>query len=161
MDKEILREIGLIYRAVNTFCDYVMKSINLEKGQYQFLVRIKENPGINQKRLSSLLLVDKTTTTKAVTKLIHKGYIDKKIDQVDKRNVKLYLTAKGKKTCVFLDKEEQFCHDVFLKKLTPDQKDVIKIHLSAITDSSSLIYSDLKEDKKEYYIDLINKVELK
>jgi DNA-binding MarR family transcriptional regulator len=160
MDKDILREIGLIYRAVNTFCDYVMKSINLEKGQYQFLVRIKENPGINQKNVSSLLLVDKTTTTKAVNKLVTKGYIDKKVDQTDKRNVKLYLTPKGKKTCVFLDKEEQFCNDVFLEKLTKEQKKDVMTYLSAITDSSSLIYSDLKEDKKEYYIDLINKVEL-
>ena len=55
-----------------------MKSINLEKGQYQFLTRIKENPGINQKKLSSLLLVDKTTTAKAVNKLVAKGYINKK-----------------------------------------------------------------------------------
>jgi DNA-binding MarR family transcriptional regulator len=55
-----------------------MKSINLEKGQYQFLVRIKENPGINQQDLSSILLVDKTTTAKAVNKLVGKGYILKK-----------------------------------------------------------------------------------
>lgn len=160
MDKEILREIGQIYRSVNSFCDYVMKSINLEKGQYQFLIRVKENPGVNQKKLSALLLVDKTTTAKAVSKLVEKGYIKKKVNQVDKRNVELYLTAKGKKTCVFLDKEERFCNDVFLEKLSKDQKGVLLGQLSAITDCSSLIYSDLKEDKKEYYIDLINKVEL-
>ena len=160
MDKEILREIGQIYRAVNSFCDYVMKSINLEKGQYQFLTRIKENPGINQKKLSALLFVDKTTTAKAVNKLVDKGYIDKKIDQSDKRNFNLYLTGKGKKTCVFLDKEELFCNEVFLKKLSKQQKEILKGQLSSISDCSSLIYADLKEDKKEYYIDLINKVEL-
>jgi DNA-binding MarR family transcriptional regulator len=160
LDKEILREIGQIYRSVNSFCDYVMKSINLEKGQYQFLVRIKENPGINQKSLSSILLIDKTTTAKAVNKLVTKGYIDKKVNQLDKRNFKLYLTEKGKKTCVFLDKEERFCNDVFLEKLTENQKEVLMKQLVAITDCSSLIYSDLKENKREYYIDLINKVEL-
>lgn len=160
MDKEILREIGQIYRAVNSFCDYVMKSINLEKGQYQFLTRIKENPGINQKSLSSLLLVDKTTTAKAVNKLVDKGYINKKIDQIDKRNSNLYLTEKGKKTCVFLDKEEIFCNETFLKKLSKNQKKLLKEQLFAISDCTSSIYYDLREDKKDYYIDLINKVEL-
>ena len=160
MDKEILREIGQIYRSVNSFSDYVMKSINLEKGQYQFLVRIKENPGINQKTLSSLLLVDKTTTAKAVNKLVIKGYIDKEVDVIDKRNFNLYLTEKGKKTCVFLDKEEKFGIGVFLKKLTEEQKTVLMEQLLAISDSSMAMYAELNQNNKEHYIDLINKVEL-
>ncbi|WP_430400536.1 MarR family winged helix-turn-helix transcriptional regulator [Flavobacterium sp.] len=160
MDKEILREIGQIYRSVNSFSDYVMKSINLEKGQYQFLVRIKENPGINQKTLSSLLLVDKTTTAKAVNKLVVKGYINKEVDEVDKRNFNLYLTEKGKKTCVFLDKEEKFGIGVFLKKLTEEQKAILMEQLLAISDSSMEMYAELNQNNKEYYIDLINKVEL-
>ena len=160
MDKEILREIGQIYRAVNSFSDYVMKSINLEKGQYQFLVRIKENPGINQKKLSSLLLVDKTTTTKAINKLVVKGYINKKVDETDKRNSMLYLTSKGEKTCVFLDKEEKFGFDVYLKNLSKEQKKILMNQLTIISDNSSLLYSELKENKKEYYIDLINNVKL-
>ena len=40
------------------------------------------------------------------------------------------------------------------------QKELLKGQLSSISDCTSLIYADLKEDKKEYYIDLINKVEL-
>ena len=80
MNKEILREIGKIYRALNSFSDFLMKSINLEKGQYQFLIRVKENPGINQQDLSAILLVDKTTTAKAVNKLVLKDKIQLNIN---------------------------------------------------------------------------------
>jgi len=160
MGKDILREIGQIYRAINSFSDYVMRSINLEKGQYQFLIRIKENPGINQKKLSLLLLVDKTTTTKAIKKLIDKGYLYKEINQQDKRNVKLYLTEKGLKTCVFLDKEEKFCTDVFLSKLNENQKKKIMEQLCLITDCSTTIYSDLSNNRQDYYINLINEIEI-
>ena len=160
MDKEILREIGQIYRSVNSFSDYVMTSINLEKGQYQFLVRIQENPGVNQKTLSSLLLVDKTTTAKAVNKLVVKGYINKVTDETDKRNSMLYLTEKGKRTCVFLDKEEKFGIGVFLKNLSEEQKSILMQQLMAISQRSMAMYAELNQNNKEHSIDLINKVEL-
>ena len=106
MSKIILREIGKIYRALNSFSDSILKQHNLEKGQYQYLLRVNENPGINQQNLSSILLVDKTTTAKSVNKLVNKGYVSKKVAVADKRNFNLYTTEKGKQLCYFLDKEE-------------------------------------------------------
>lgn len=157
MNKEILREIGRIYRALNSSSDLLMKSINLEKGQYQFLVRIKENPGINQQELSSILLVDKTTTAKAVNKLVIKGYILKKVEQADKRNFKLYLTEKGKKTCVFLDQEEQFATKISLDNLNTIQQQKLLVQLSEICHNVTQLYIELKNDKKEHFITLIKK----
>ncbi len=157
MSKQILREIGKIYRALNSFSDFLMKSINLEKGQYQFLMRVKENPGINQQDLSTILLVDKTTTAKAVNKLVAKGYIVKKIGQTDKRNFNLYLTKKGKETCVFLDKEELFATKISLEKLETLQQKILLQQLTEISKNVIDLYSDLKKGKKEYYFKVINK----
>ena len=96
MDYFILREIGMIARCVNSISDIEFREIGLEKGQYQFLVRICENPGINQERLSNMLKVDKTTTAKAVKKLISKDYILKEQSEKDKRAFKLYPNEKAK-----------------------------------------------------------------
>ena len=74
MDKQILREIGKIYRGLNAFSDFLMASMGLEKGQYQFLIRILETPGINQQQLADTLLVNKTTAAKAINKLVSKGF---------------------------------------------------------------------------------------
>lgn len=160
MEKQILREIGKIYRALNSFSDFLMKSIDLEKGQYQFLIRVKENAGINQQDLSSLLLLDKTTTAKAINKLVKKGYILKKVEKTDKRNFNLYLTNKGKETCIFLEKEEQFATKISLDKLNSEQQTLLLQQLTEISENVSHLYSEIKYDKKEEYIQLINNEEL-
>jgi DNA-binding MarR family transcriptional regulator len=160
MSKEVLREIGKIYRALNSFSDFLMKSINLEKGQYQFLLRVKENPGINQQDLSSILLLDKTTTAKAINKLVKKGYVLKKVGKNDKRNFNLYLTNKGKETCFFLDKEEQFVTKISLEELNTDQQNLLLKQLVEISKNVSTLYFEIKDDKKDEYLNLINKEKL-
>ncbi|AQS94035.1 hypothetical protein BXQ17_08135 [Polaribacter sp. BM10] len=155
MSKEILREIGKIYRALNSFSDFLMKSINLEKGQYQFLLRVKENPGINQQDLSLNLLVDKTTTAKAIKKLVAKGYVIKKIEKKDKRNLNLYLTEKGKQTCIFLEQEEQFATKISLSKINTSEQKKLLEQLNVISNNVIQLYSNFKNDNEEHFIKLV------
>ena len=62
-----------------------------------FLTRIDENPGINQENLSYLLKVDRSTTAKALKKLIDKGYIKKVHPENNKKEWILFITDEGKK----------------------------------------------------------------
>lgn len=160
MEKQILREIGKIYRALNSSSDYLMKSIALEKGQYQYLLRVKETPGINQQDLSLELLVDKTTTAKAINKLVSKGYILKKNDKTDKRNFNLFLTEKGKDACVFLDKEERFAVKKSLEKVDLSGQKTLLKELITIRENVAKLYAEIKDGDKEDYIKLINEEQL-
>ena len=160
MNKEILREIGKIYRALNSFSDFLMKTINLEKGQYQFLLRVKENPGINQQDLSTNLLVDKTTTAKAIKKLVAKGYIIKKVAQRDKRNLNLYLTEKGKQSCILLEQEEQFATKVSLNNLNSIEQAKLLKQLCQMSKNVSQLYNDSKKNNLEDFLNLIKKEKL-
>ena len=56
--KEILREIGMIARALDSISNIEFKEHNLTKGQYLYLVRICENPGIIQEKLAEMIKVD-------------------------------------------------------------------------------------------------------
>ena len=53
-----------------------------------------------------MLKVDKTTTTKAVQKLIELGYINKEQDESDKRGYKLTPTENALKVYDFIMQEE-------------------------------------------------------
>ena len=44
----LLREIGVIARALDSIANIEFRDIDLARGQYLYLVRIKENPGISQ-----------------------------------------------------------------------------------------------------------------
>ena len=85
LENELLREVGALARSVHAISDIRFREFSLQKGQFIFLTRICENPGINLIDLSHMLKVDKTTTTKAVQKLCEEGYVQKKRDEADQR----------------------------------------------------------------------------
>ncbi len=91
----ILREMGAIARTLHWRNDVLFKDLALQKGQFVYLTRICEHPGINQTELSHQVRVDKTTTAKAVRKLIAQGFIQRKIDKKDSRARLLYPSAKA------------------------------------------------------------------
>ncbi len=76
--KEILREIGMIARAFDSISNIEFKELDLTKGQYLYLVRICEEPGIIQEKLAEMIKVDRTTAARAISKLEMQGFIEKK-----------------------------------------------------------------------------------
>ena len=75
---DILREIGMIDRALGSIANIEFKQIDLARGQYLYVVRIYEHPGIISEQLSNLIKVDRTTIARAVKKLEKNGFIERK-----------------------------------------------------------------------------------
>ena len=98
--KEILREIGMIARALDSISNIEFKEYELTKGQYLYLVRICENPGIIQEKLSEMIKVDRTTAARAIKKLEINGFIEKKEDESNKK-LKTFSDRKRKKCLSF------------------------------------------------------------
>lgn len=58
---EILRPIGTVARALDSISNIEFKALDLNRGQYLYLVRVAETPGIILERLAVIVRVDKTT----------------------------------------------------------------------------------------------------
>jgi len=112
--KEILREIGMIARALDSISNIEFKEYNLSKGQYLYLVRICENPGIIQEKLAEMIKVDRTTAARAIQKLELNGFIEKKDDEKNKKIKKLFPTEKGVHTYPFIKREHEYSNDIAL-----------------------------------------------
>ncbi len=102
----VLREIGALTRTIHAIIEITFKTLNLQKGQSIYLTRICENPGLSMKDLSQLLMVDKTTTSKVVHKLIAEKLVSKKQDSRDKRAYNLYPTEKAEQAYTLIIEEE-------------------------------------------------------
>ncbi|MBH5318769.1 MarR family transcriptional regulator [Paenibacillus sp. GSMTC-2017] len=72
-----------------------LEPYRIGSGQYIFLMAIASQQPITQKALSEKLLIDKTTTAKAVAKLESEGYVRREVDSSDNRYQQLYLTESG------------------------------------------------------------------
>jgi DNA-binding MarR family transcriptional regulator len=125
LDSKLLREIGTLSRSIHSICDIEFKKLKLQKGQFIYLTRICENPGINFIDLTMLLKIDKTSTTKAIQKLETEGYIERKKDTNDKRVIRLYPTEKGFESYDDIINEENKNIGICLKDFTEDEKNTI------------------------------------
>lgn len=111
---ELLRDVGALARCIQSINDVRFRGIGLQRGQFIFLTRICEHPGVNLVDLSALLRVDKTTTTKAVQKLMAGGLVDRERDASDKRMWRLVPTAGALEFYPQIIAEEDRCLDVCL-----------------------------------------------
>lgn len=125
LDFKVLRFVGTLSRAINSKADYKYKKLNLQKGQYMFLTRVCENPGINLVNLSNMLKVDQATTTKAVKKLIEIGYLNKELDLQDKRGYKLSPTKKAMEVYELIIEEERKQLEISFKGFSEKEKQVV------------------------------------
>ncbi|WP_223702164.1 MarR family winged helix-turn-helix transcriptional regulator [Sutcliffiella deserti] len=112
--KDILREVGMIARALDSISNIEFKEMDLTKGQYLYLVRICENPGIIQQQVSEMIKVDRSTATRAIQKLEMNGFIEKKEDPHNKKNKKLFPTEKGRTIYPFIIRENEHSDRVAL-----------------------------------------------
>jgi DNA-binding MarR family transcriptional regulator len=149
--KEILREIGMIARALDSISNIEFKEYELTKGQYLYLVRICENPGIIQEKLAELIKVDRTTAARAITKLEINGFIEKRDDQLNKKIKKLFATDKGKHVYPFIKRENDHSNDVALDGFSEEEVENIFHLLQRVRKNVEVDWEFVKKGNKRNY----------
>ena len=94
--KHDTRFFGILNRQLQTYINLAFRAIDLDYWECIFIVNLYDNEGINQEKLASILLIDKSIATKTINSLVNKGFIIRKVCEKDKRAKNLYLTDKGK-----------------------------------------------------------------
>jgi DNA-binding MarR family transcriptional regulator len=149
--KEILREIGMIARALDSISNIEFKEYDLTKGQYLYLVRICENPGIIQEKLAEMIKVDRTTAARAIKKLEMNGFIEKKDDQHNKKIKKLFPTVKGKNVYPFIKRENDHSNIVALAGLSETEVETLFNHLQRVRRNIEIDWEFVKKGNKRKY----------
>lgn len=149
--KEILREIGMIARALDSISNIEFKEYDLTKGQYLYLVRICENPGIIQEKLAEMIKVDRTTASRAIKKLQINGFIEKKEDKDNKKINKLFPTQKGKDVYVFIKRENDYSNAVALEGFSEKEEETIFNLLQRVRKSIEKDWEFVKKGNKREY----------
>ncbi|MCM3728370.1 MarR family transcriptional regulator [Neobacillus cucumis] len=149
--KEILREIGLIARALDSISNIEFKQYDLTKGQYLYLVRICENPGIIQEKLAEMIKVDRTTAARAIKKLEMNGFIEKKEDQHNKKIKRLFPTEKGKNVYPSIKRENDYSNTVALEGFSESEAETIFNLLQRVRKNIEKDWEFVKKGNKREY----------
>ncbi|MGI8386525.1 MarR family winged helix-turn-helix transcriptional regulator [Robertmurraya sp. P23] len=148
---QILREIGLIARALDSIANIEFKEFDLTKGQYLYVVRICENPGIIQEKLAEMIKVDRTTAARAIKKLEMNGFIEKKEDQHNKKIKKLFPTEKGKHVYPLIKRENDYSDKVALEGFSEREVETIFNLLQRVRKNIEKDWEFVKKGNKRNY----------
>ncbi|TKH41519.1 MarR family winged helix-turn-helix transcriptional regulator [Paenibacillus sp. FSL R10-2782] len=149
--KEVLREIGMIARALDSISNIEFKEYDLTKGQYLYLVRICENPGIIQEKLAEMIKVDRTTASRAIKKLVINGFIEKKEDNHNKKIKKLFPTEKGNNVYPFIKRENVYSNNVALEGFSEREVETIFNLLQRVRENIGNDWEFVKKGNKRNY----------
>ncbi|MET0787443.1 MAG: MarR family winged helix-turn-helix transcriptional regulator [Paenisporosarcina sp.] len=149
--KEILREIGMIARALDSISNIEFKEFDLTKGQYLYLVRICENPGIIQEKLVEMIKVDRSTAARAIQKLEINGFIEKKEDPHNKKIKKLFPTENGKTVYPFIKRENDYSNLLALEGFSEKEAETTFELLQRIRKNIEKDWEFVKKGNKRNY----------
>ncbi|MFJ7639962.1 MarR family winged helix-turn-helix transcriptional regulator [Peribacillus sp. NPDC097225] len=149
--KEVLREIGMVARALDSISNIEFKEYDLTKGQYLYLVRICENPGIIQERLAEMIKVDRTTAARAIKKLEIQGFIEKREDTHNQKIKKLFPTVKGESVYPFIRSEHEYSNKVALAGLSEEEGETLFRLLQKVRKNIEIDWEYVKKGNKRNY----------
>ncbi|WP_134644154.1 MarR family winged helix-turn-helix transcriptional regulator [Weissella cibaria] len=146
-----LREIGMIARALDSISNVEFKEFNLTKGQYLYLVRIVEQPDIIQEALSDLIMVDRTTVSRAVKKLIADGLVEKR-DNPDNLKIKhLRATEKGRAIYQVIKRENDYSEAVALQGFSNAEVQQLNAMLIRMRENVAADWNAVKKGQHRNY----------
>lgn len=149
--KEILREIGMIARALDSISNIEFKEYDLTKGQYLYLVRICEHPGIIQEKLAEMIKVDRTTVSRAIKKLEKNGFIERREDKYNKKIKKIFPTMKGENVYPKIKRENDHSNSVALAGFSEREVEIISHLLQRVRKNIEVDWEHVKKGNKRSY----------
>lgn len=126
---DIMPFIALIHHISRNKLKYAMKNPNLidmvNEGRY--LIEIHKRKNLSQDDLASLFGQSKGTIAKALKKLEDKEYVERIIDENNRRKYILKTTEKGEKQAILLENDlKKWEEQVGIDKLDDDVKNQLR-----------------------------------
>jgi DNA-binding MarR family transcriptional regulator len=130
--------LGRTVKVLDYFLQESFKSNDLDLTKEQMLVlkKLHDNDGLNQNELACLLLRNKSSLTRLLTKMESKNYILRKQSVKDKRVNNVFLTQTGK--------------DTFLKSKPVIKKMLTEMELSVSKEEKEQIINTLKKIQSNF-----------
>lgn len=139
----------MLARCIQSISDIKFREIKLQRGQFIFLTRVCEYPGINLVDLSNILKVDKATTTKAIQKLMDEGYVLRERGSEDKRMWHLFPSAKARNIYPYIIEEENRNIESCFNGFTAEEKETVYHLLKRMRENIEQDWKELKVSKEE------------
>lgn len=137
MSDDPLRTIGVIAKALDGIANIEFKQYHLTRGQYMYLTRICEYPGVTQTELVNLIKVDRATATRAVQRLEENDFVRRETDVHDRKIKHIWPTEYAQEVYPRIKAENDYSTQVALRGFSDDEVRQVKSLLSRMSKNVS------------------------
>ncbi|WP_262316652.1 MarR family winged helix-turn-helix transcriptional regulator [Lacticaseibacillus parakribbianus] len=149
--EDALRAIGVVARALDSIANIEFRDQQLTRGQYLYLVRIVEQPGIIQEQLVNQLKVDRATVARSVAKLCAQGLVFKRPAPANAKANQLFATPAGLRAYQPIHRENQYSLNQALAGMTPAEVATLTRLLNQMCDNVDRDWQLVKGGGKREY----------
>lgn len=134
----LVRHLGLLEKSKAACCQLTL-------GQCHALVEIGRAQEISLNELATLLQLDKSTTSRTVNNLVKLNYVEREINEEDRRFMRIRLTPSGQQ--LFLDIEENMgtYYEKVLSKIAVEKQEQVIESLGLLIEALKEINYSCKE----------------
>ncbi|MGA1793789.1 MAG: MarR family winged helix-turn-helix transcriptional regulator [Thermoplasmatota archaeon] len=127
------RLLAHIHKRTRRYMSEKLEPYGIGGPTYGFLFHLYNRDGITESDITHHMLVDKATTTRAISKLENLGYIERQQDPDDRRAFKVLLTPKARE---------------------------LKPHLDLVRDEwIQFVMGDFDRSERKLFLDLLTRIE--
>jgi DNA-binding MarR family transcriptional regulator len=137
-EESLGRWISVIHRYGHSYLEKQRGTLGISHGHVAFLVGLYHRDDLSQEELSESLGLDKTTTARAIKKLIERGYVSISPDLADKRINRLHLTAKGNNTVPKIMEFLKRWTTVLSQGFSKDEKEILLGSLKRMAENARI-----------------------
>ncbi len=135
--KSIGKMVSVIHRYGHSYFDHEFSDLDIGHGPRNFLAALFCREGMTQDELSEFLMMDKTTTARAVKQLVQAGYVTRRRDEDDHRYYHLYLTDKARDLAPRIWDARSKWTEVLSRGFTEEEKELIYTFLERAADNAA------------------------
>lgn len=146
-----LRALGIVARALDGIANIEFRDLDLTRGQYLYVVRIQEQPGIIQEQLVDLLKVDRATVARSVQKLVRQGLVTKRPAPTNRKAQQLFLTPAGEQAAELIQRENNYSLQRALHGMSTQEQDTLTRLLNQMCANIDTDWHQVKTGQHRHY----------
>ena len=144
----LIKNTSAFYRMTQSYMNERLKAYDLGSGQQFFLDRIARNPGISLQELAHLGYFDNGTATRAVQKLVDKGYVAVSTDERDRRIRRLRVTEQGMPAVQAMRELKCSWRNAVMQGFTDEEKQTLSRLLERLVVNTQAHHKALEEEQE-------------
>lgn len=143
---DFIRYTGEIWRCGNLYRTARYEALGIGSYQDSYIVNVCAHPGITQEGLSKLIFVHKSNVARQLGSLEEKGFVVRKTDPDDKRNLLVYPTEKAKDALKEIDRITEEWKELIQSGLSEEERAAVERYSALLAENAKRIIE--REDKR-------------